>query len=283
MVVRYLRRRPVDPRRYSVRRHARPGGRRPPVDHHPLGRARAAPLRRLGAGVRPGPGMDAAPRAQPRGARGRHLGVLPPDDAPARPVAGGRPGPGDAPSASSAAARCSPAATRCDAATGRPSVVVAAVGAARAGGGGRRRRAGGGGHRLRRGLPDLAGPHLPRAPGPAGARRRRGLDPRRAVCGRADGADRHASSTATLTRSASSPPSAGRRSPVSASRTSASPATSTTCTATSASTRTPSSAPPSTSSSPEPDDGDHSAAAVGLDGGGDDRPVAEARGRPRRT
>ena len=44
VVVRHLRGRPVDPGRHPVRGHARPGGRRPPVDHHAVGRAGAARL-----------------------------------------------------------------------------------------------------------------------------------------------------------------------------------------------------------------------------------------------
>ena len=69
VVVRHLRGRPVDPRRHPVGRHARPRGRRAPVDHHAVGRARAAGLHRLGAGLRPGPRVDAAPRAR-RGSAG---------------------------------------------------------------------------------------------------------------------------------------------------------------------------------------------------------------------
>ena len=46
VVVRHLRGRPVDPRRHAVRGDARPGGRRPPVDHHAVDRAGAARLHR---------------------------------------------------------------------------------------------------------------------------------------------------------------------------------------------------------------------------------------------
>ena len=53
----------VDPGRHAVGRDARARGRRAPVDHHAVGRARAAALHRLGAGVRPGPRVDAAARA----------------------------------------------------------------------------------------------------------------------------------------------------------------------------------------------------------------------------
>ena len=61
--------RPVDPRRHAVGRHARARGRRAPVDHHAVGRARAAALRGLGAGLRPGPRVDAAARARRGSAR----------------------------------------------------------------------------------------------------------------------------------------------------------------------------------------------------------------------
>ena len=88
VVVRHLRGRAVDPRRHAVRRHARARRRRAPVDHHAVGRARAAALRRLGAGLRPGPRVDAArcarrASAQPDGT----LRLLPPEHAPDRPGA----------------------------------------------------------------------------------------------------------------------------------------------------------------------------------------------------
>ena len=57
VVVRHLRRRSVHPGRHPVRGHPRPGGRRPPVDHHPVDRPGAARLRGLGTRVRSGPGM----------------------------------------------------------------------------------------------------------------------------------------------------------------------------------------------------------------------------------
>ena len=63
VVVRHVRGRPVDPRRHAVGRDARARGRRAPVDHHAVDRARAAALRGLGARVRPGPRVDAAARA----------------------------------------------------------------------------------------------------------------------------------------------------------------------------------------------------------------------------
>ena len=50
----------VDPRRHAVGGHAGARGRRAPVDHHAVGRPRAAALRRLGAGLRPGPRVGAA-------------------------------------------------------------------------------------------------------------------------------------------------------------------------------------------------------------------------------
>ena len=62
VVVRHLRGRAVDPRRHAFGRHARARGRRAPVDHHAVGRPRAAALHRLGAGLRPGPRVDAAAR-----------------------------------------------------------------------------------------------------------------------------------------------------------------------------------------------------------------------------
>ena len=57
VVVRDLRGRPVDPGRHAVRGDAGAGGRRPPVDHDAVDRPGAARMRRLGAGVRPGPGV----------------------------------------------------------------------------------------------------------------------------------------------------------------------------------------------------------------------------------
>ena len=60
VVVRDLRRRPVDPGRHAVRRDPGARGRRAPVDHHAVDRARAAAVHRLGAGLRPGPGVGAA-------------------------------------------------------------------------------------------------------------------------------------------------------------------------------------------------------------------------------
>ena len=90
VVVRDLRRRPVDPRRDAQRRDARPGGRRPPVRGDSVDRHRAARLRELGAGLHAGlrVGLPARPGAArpPR----RDGVVLPALDPPARPGAGGR-------------------------------------------------------------------------------------------------------------------------------------------------------------------------------------------------
>ena len=172
VVVRHLRGRPVDPGRHAVGRHARARGRRAPVDHHAVGRARAAALHRLGAGLRPGPRVDAAARARrssggpdgdlgllPAHARGRSTRRSPrvPDDPDERERAPAR--------------RRSPAATALRAPT-----------PARRGDAGRRRRghargrsppptsSTAAGHRVRRRLPHLGRPGLPRAagaPGPA--------------------------------------------------------------------------------------------------------------------
>ena len=53
LVLRDLRRRPVDPGRHPIGGDAGARGRRPPVDHHAVDRPGAARLRGLGAGVRP--------------------------------------------------------------------------------------------------------------------------------------------------------------------------------------------------------------------------------------
>ena len=87
LVVRDLRGRPVDPRGHAERRHARPGGRRPPVGRHAVDRDRAARLRGLRAGVRAGPRVVPAPRALAAGPAGRDVGVLPALDAADRPGA----------------------------------------------------------------------------------------------------------------------------------------------------------------------------------------------------
>ena len=90
VVVRHLRGRPVDPRRHAERRDARPGGRRAPVGHHAVDRDRAARLRRVRAGVRPGPRVDPAARALAARPAGRRVGVPAALDAPDRPVAAQR-------------------------------------------------------------------------------------------------------------------------------------------------------------------------------------------------
>lgn len=88
VVVLDLRRRSVDPRRHPLGGDARVGGRCAPVDLVSRHRAAAAWLHRLGARVRPGPGVDAAAPGGPhRGARWG-VGVLPALDPRDRPVAG---------------------------------------------------------------------------------------------------------------------------------------------------------------------------------------------------
>ena len=67
LVVRHLRGRPVDPGRHPFGRDARAGGRRSPVDHHAVHRARAAGLRQLRARLRHRRGMDAARLPGPAG------------------------------------------------------------------------------------------------------------------------------------------------------------------------------------------------------------------------
>ena len=89
VVLRHLRGRAVDPGGHPVRRHARARGRRAPVDHHPLDRARAAALHRLGAGLRPRSGVGAARRPGAAGAQRWPLGILPALDAADRPGARG--------------------------------------------------------------------------------------------------------------------------------------------------------------------------------------------------
>ncbi len=177
VVVRDLRRRPVDPRRHALRRHARARGRRAPVDHHPLGRARAAPLRRLGAGLRPGSRVDAARRARRSRPRRRHVGLLPPQHPARRPGArrppGGR---GRARGAAPAGARRRLPPAPCRA---RARGDARRHGRGRRGGPGRGRRAVRRGPRGRRRLPDLGRSRLPRAAGPAGTPGGGRRDPRR--------------------------------------------------------------------------------------------------------
>ena len=210
VVVRHLRRRAVDPRRHAVGRDARARGRRAPVDHHAVDRARAAALRRLGAGVRPGPRVDAARTRSARlGRPDGDVGLLPPhargrstrrsprvpedagarERAPAQVLAGGY------------ALR----AGRRRARRRRSS----AMGAVHARGARRRRRAGG-----RRASPSTSSAS-PR-PTSSSARCRRGracgagddAHPRRALPGRARARRSSRCSTATRTRSRSSSASA---------------------------------------------------------------------------
>ena len=101
--VRDVRGRAVDPDRHAERRLARAGGRRPPVDRHALDRHRPAGLHRLGARLRAGPRVDAAPRPR-RGSAGR---------AASPPTSGSRPGRSTSRSPPAHASRCSPAAMRC--------------------------------------------------------------------------------------------------------------------------------------------------------------------------
>ena len=74
----------VDPRRHAVRGNACARGRRPPVDHHTLGRPGAARMRGVGACLRPGPGVDPASRSIPARSRWRYLGILQTLDPPRR-------------------------------------------------------------------------------------------------------------------------------------------------------------------------------------------------------
>ena len=118
----------VDPRRHAVGRHAGARGRRAPVDHHAVGRPRAAALHRLGAGLRPGPRVDAARRAR-RGSAARtatsayfRLSTRPIDQALAAV-------PDDAERTRAAApATRSPAATGCAQAPSAPAVTLVGMG-----------------------------------------------------------------------------------------------------------------------------------------------------------
>ncbi len=83
VVLRHLRRWPVDPGRHPVRCHPRPRGRGAPVDQDAVDRSGAARLPHLRAGVRPGRRMDAARRSRPA-RQARRL---------ARPTCGCPPGP----------------------------------------------------------------------------------------------------------------------------------------------------------------------------------------------
>jgi pyruvate dehydrogenase E1 component len=89
LVLRCLRGRPVDSRRHALRCLPRPRGRSPPVDHHALDRDRPAGRRRLGAGLRAGPRVDAAGGARPPRTPRRRVRLLPPHDPADRPGVGG--------------------------------------------------------------------------------------------------------------------------------------------------------------------------------------------------
>ena len=205
VVVRDLRRRPVDPRRHALGRHARAGGRRPPVDHHAVGRARAAAAASPGSrrSARTSSGRcctRSAGSAGPTAVR-----VLPADDPPARP--GARRGPrATRPRASGAAEQVLAGGYLLRRAAGAP------------GGDARRRRRGDArgarGRRragrppaiaCRRRLPDLAPTSSSgRCRRAQGLRRRRRRDPRRR-CSRPSGRRRSSPcSTAIRTRSRSS-------------------------------------------------------------------------------
>ena len=186
VVVRDLRRRAVDPRRHAVGRHARARGRRAPVGHHAVDRARAAGLRRVGAGVRAGPRVDVPARAvAARPARTGssayfRLSTRPIDQALAAAIRRAPP------------RRCWPAATGCARARG---VVTSRRWAWSCPRCSRRPRSSDASRRL----PDLRRPRLPRLPGARRPRRRRR---RRSStsCSRTAAADRLRCSTATRTR-----------------------------------------------------------------------------------
>ncbi len=219
-----------------VRRHARPRGRRPPVDHHAVGRPRAAALHRLGAGLRPGPRVDAAARALSARPRRRQLFLLPAHHPPDRPGARAR---ARRPSRARArvASRFYAAATGCAKPTPmRPPSRSSAMGAIMPEALAAAEELSGAGIGRRRRLPDLRRPRLPRAAGATGLGRRRRRHPRRAVPAGARRADRDRARRPPAHARPSSAPSTTRRSPASAFRTSGSPATWRTSTGTSAST-----------------------------------------------
>ena len=174
--------RPVDPDRHAVRGVAGAGGRRAPVDRHAVDRDRPAGLHLLGAGLRPGPRVDAAPRALAARPARRRVGLLPALHPPARPGARRRRQLGRAPRAR--ARRRLPAAAREGQAGGR----ARRNGRGDAGAAARGRHAG----RGRRGdLRDERRPPPARVPGARRLRRAPRGDPRRAVPRGAGGADGH--------------------------------------------------------------------------------------------
>ena len=75
VVVRHLRGRAVDPGRHPVRGEPGAGGRRAPVDHHPVDRDRAAGLRELRARLRHRHRMVPAGQPGPAGPAGRQFGL----------------------------------------------------------------------------------------------------------------------------------------------------------------------------------------------------------------
>ena len=229
VVVRHLRRRPVDPRRHALRRHARPRGRRAPVGDHAVDRHRAARLRRLRARLRPGLRVVLPARALPARQARRHsayfrLSTRPIDQSPPHRHARG----GARRRLQAASAR---RARRSDRRDGR----------ARPRGARRRRHAQRGRGPGRRGrLHHQRRPAVPLLPGPLRPRRRRPATRSSSCSARASRSS--ASSTATRTRSLPG----RRRSPASACSASARPATSSSSTSTTRSTPSRSSAPLST-------------------------------------
>ena len=182
LVVRDLRRRPVDPDRHAVGRLARARGRRAPVDRHAVDRDRPAGLHVLGAGLRAGPRVDAAEGAVAAGPRGRRVRLLPALHAADRPVAGRRRRLGRAPRPR-AGRRLSAAA--CEGAAGGD---ARGNGRRDAGGAPGRRRAR---RRRRRDLRHQRRPAPPRPARPGRLRRAPAGDPRGAVPARASCADGH--------------------------------------------------------------------------------------------
>ena len=182
VVVRHLRGRAVDPGRHAVRGDAGAGGRRAPVDHDAVGRAGAARLHHLRAGVRDRRRVDAARRRWP-GSAGPTA---------RRPTCGSRPGPStrrsprvpDDPAARERRRRQVVAgAYLLRRAGGEPAVTIAAMGASVPEALAAADRLAALGHRRRRRLRDQPGPAVRRGPGARRPRRRRELDPRRRVPG----------------------------------------------------------------------------------------------------
>ncbi len=90
VVVRHVRRRPVDPGGHAERRVAGARGRRAPVDRHAVDRHRPARLHGVGARLRARPGVDAPARAVAARAPGRRVRLPAPVHSADRPGAGGR-------------------------------------------------------------------------------------------------------------------------------------------------------------------------------------------------